>query len=69
MATKTKPDPAAMYVVIEPHTGPLGGFREGDRVRGDHPDVIAYLDLFYAADGLATDELHAIRMARFPGVK
>jgi hypothetical protein len=69
MATKTKPDPAAMYVVIESHTGPNGTFLQGDRLRGSHPDVVKYLDLFYAPDGLATDELHAIRLARFPGVK
>jgi hypothetical protein len=69
MATKTKPDPTAMYVVLESHTGDLGTFLAQDRVRGDNPDVVKHLDLFYVPDGLSTEETHAIRMARFPGVK
>jgi hypothetical protein len=63
----TKPDPKAMYIVLENHVNDFGIFKAGDRVRGDHPDVKKHLDMLYVAEGLTTEETHLIHQSRFPG--
>ncbi len=61
----SKPDPDKLYVVIMGHSNANGTFREGERLRGDHPDVRQHLDTFFVPDGLPVDEVNAIFQARF----
>jgi hypothetical protein len=63
--TTPKIDPNGMAVCLDSHVGPDGiTYRQGDRVRASHLDVKKH-PLLYAPEGLDTEELHALRMARF----
>jgi hypothetical protein len=63
-----KPDPKAWYICIENHTSDRGTYREGDRLRGAHPDVKA-VTLFWVADDLDADQIAETRQARLYAVK
>jgi hypothetical protein len=63
MATIPKPDAKAYYVCVENHISERGVYREGDRLRGDHPDVVAST-IWWVPDTLDTEERHAARQAR-----
>ena len=63
MATIPKPRPGDWYVCIENHTSDLGVFREGDRLRGDHPDV-QQSPIWWAPADLDSEQRHALRQAR-----
>jgi len=60
----SKPDPKLLYVCIEGHSGPTGAYREGDRQRGENPDV-KRVPVFWVPDGTPTDEIFEARQARF----
>jgi hypothetical protein len=67
--TIPKPDASKLYTCLMSHTSELTGtFREGDRLRGDHPDVKRVPQL-WIVDGTPTDEIHEARQARFPGAR
>jgi hypothetical protein len=58
-----KPDKQAYYVCIENHTSDRGTVREGDRLRGDHPDVQTDV-LWWVPENLDTEQRYAERMRR-----
>jgi hypothetical protein len=55
-----KPDPKKFYECLESHVSDLGIFREGDRLRGDHEDVLANR-MWWVEEGLDTEQRHAER--------
>jgi hypothetical protein len=58
-----KPDPKKFYECLESHVSDLGIFREGDRLRGDHEDVLANR-MWWVEEGLDTEQRHAERQRR-----
>lgn len=56
---------ASIAVCVMGHSGPAGTFREGARLRGDHPAVAASPQ-FFMSDGFSDDEKHAELQRRFP---
>jgi hypothetical protein len=58
-----KPDPKAFYVCVENHVSERGIYKEGDRLRGDHPDVKAST-IWWVEETLDTEQRHAARQAR-----
>jgi hypothetical protein len=63
MPTVPKPDPKTYYTCIEPHANTTGVHREGDRLRGDHPAVLA-APLWWVPETYDTDQRHETRQAR-----
>jgi hypothetical protein len=61
--TLPKIDPAKWYVCIENHTGDRGTYREGDRLRGSHPDV-QLATLWWVEEGFDADQLNEVRQTR-----
>jgi hypothetical protein len=56
----TKPDPKALFIAVMSFQHEPFEIKEGDRVRGDHPEVQRVPHLFLA-DGATTEELAKAR--------
>jgi hypothetical protein len=63
-----KPDPKLWYRCLENHVSDRGIYREGDRLKGDHPDVKA-VTLFWVSEDLDADQIAEARQARLYAVK
>jgi hypothetical protein len=64
-----KVDPKLWYRCVENHTSDARGtYREGDRLKGSHPDVQA-ATLFWVTDDLDTDQINEVRLARLHGTR
>ncbi len=53
-----------MATCLENHVNQFGVFKQGDRVKADHPDV-ALVPACWAEDGLPTAQYHELHQARF----
>jgi hypothetical protein len=62
-----KPDAKTWFVCVMNHTGPLGTYREGDRLRGSHLDVTTNT-LWWVDEDLDADQRNEVLQARIHAV-